>query len=79
MFVIIGVYSEIFFSSGFLSNGYTPCPTFESLDRDGNNLITAEEAAELNIGWIMGDGGQIDREEWEEIKAEVTNCRIMNM
>ena len=73
-FVIIGVYSEIFYSSGFLSNGYTLCPTFESLDRDGNDLITAEEAAELDIGWIMGDGGQIDREEWEAIKTEVKNC-----
>ena len=74
MFVIIRVYSEIFYFSGFLSNGYTLCPTFESLDRDGNDLITAEEAAELDIGWIMGDGGQIDREEWEEIKIEVKNC-----
>ena len=74
MFVIIGIYSEIFYSSGFLSNGYTFCPTFESLDRDGNNLITAEEASELDIGWIMGDGGQIDCEEWEAIKTEVKNC-----
>ena len=71
MFVIIGIYSEIFYSSG---NGYTLCPTFESLDRDMNNLLTEEEASELDIGWIMGDGGQIDREEWEAIKTEVKNC-----
>ena len=74
MFVIIGVFSEIFFSSGFSINGYKLCPTFEYLDTDGNGLITAEEAAELDIGWIMGDGGQIDSEEWEEIKTEVKNC-----
>ena len=70
----IQILSEIFYSSGFFSNGYTSCPTFESLDRDGNNLITAEEASLLDIGWIMGDGGQIDREEWEAIKTEVKNC-----
>ena len=39
-----------------------------------NNLITEEEASELDIGWIMGDGGQIDREEWEAIKTELKNC-----
>ena len=50
------------------------CPTFDSLDKDGNSLITADEAAELKIGWIMGDGGQVDREEWEDIKMEIKGC-----
>ena len=50
------------------------CPTFDSLDKDGNSLITADEAAELNIGWIMGDDGRVDREEWESIKTEIHGC-----
>ena len=57
-----------------LINGCPPCPAFETLDKDGNGLISADEAAELDIGWIMGDGGQIDYDEWEGIKTELKIC-----
>ena len=68
--LIVGLFSE-FFCTGFLSNGCPLRPTFESLDKDGDDLVTAGEAKELDIGWIMGDGGQIDREEWDEIKTKL--------
>ena len=55
-------------------DAFSGCPTFDSLDKDGNSLITAHEAAELKIGWIMGDGGQVDREEWEDIKTALKEC-----
>ena len=50
------------------------CPTFDSLDKNGDSLVTSEEAAGLGIVWIMGDGGQVDREEWEDIKREIKDC-----
>ena len=61
-------------ASGDVFSSSERCPTFDSLDKDGNSLITADEAAELKIGWIMGDGGQVDREEWEDIKMEIKGC-----
>ena len=61
-------------ASGDVFSSSEGCPTFDSLDKDGNSLITADEAAELKIGWIMGDGGQVDREEWEDIKMEIKGC-----
>ena len=70
----MGAYIKNFYCSGFLRNGCSLCPTFESLDKDGNGLITVDEAAELDIGWIMGDGGKIDEEEWEEVKTELKIC-----
>ena len=58
-----------------IGNSYNDiCPTFDSLDKNGDSLVTSEEAAELDIGWIMGDGGQADREEWEAIKREIKDC-----
>ena len=50
------------------------CPTFDSLDKDGDSLVTSEEAAHWDIVWVMGDGGQVDREEWEAIKREIKDC-----
>ena len=50
------------------------CPTFDSLDKNGDSLVTSEETAGLDIGWIMGDGGQVDREEWDAIKTELGAC-----
>ena len=50
------------------------CRTFDSLDQDGNSLITVDEVTELDIGWIMGDDGQLDREEWEGIKMDLNLC-----
>ena len=58
-----------------IGNSYNDnCPPFDSLDKNGDSLVTSEEAAGLDIGWIMGDGGQVDREEWEAIKREIKDC-----
>ena len=67
-------YTKNLKASGDVFSSSERCPTFDSLDKDGNSLITADEAAELKIGWIMGDGGQVDREEWEDIKMEINGC-----
>ena len=56
------------------AKAHEDCSTFDSLDKNGDNLVTSEEAAGLDIGWIMGDGGQVDREEWEAIKTELKGC-----
>ena len=58
-----------------IGNSYDDnCPTFDSLDKNGDSLVTSEETAGLDIGWIMGDGGQVDREEWDAIKTELGAC-----
>ena len=58
-----------------IGNSYNDnCPTFDSLDKDGDSLVTSEEAAHWDIVWVMGDGGQVDREEWDAIKSEIKGC-----
>ena len=59
---------------GNLENGCPTCPTFESLDKDGNGLISAVEAVESGFEWILGGRGQIDADEMEDIKAELNIC-----
>ena len=72
--VVFNIVTKNLKASGDVFSSSERCPTFDSLDKDGNSLITADEAAELKIGWIMGDGGQVDREEWEDIKMEINGC-----
>ena len=57
-----------------MENGCPTCPTFESLDKDGNGLISAVEAVESGFEWILGGRGQIDADEMEDIKAELNIC-----
>ena len=72
--VVFNIGTKNLKASGDVFSSSKRCPTFDSLDKDGNSLITADEAAELKIGWIMGDGGQVDREEWEDIKTGIKVC-----
>ena len=57
-----------------MENGCPTCPTFETLDKDKNGLISAVEAVESGFEWILGGRGQIDADEMEDIKAELNIC-----